>query len=189
MAEWLVEFLNEQMPRVEVLAVEIRQYRAPGSVAGALVPRLVGQTARARPGKQQAASAARRTTRWALGEVLEVIARAGSDAALVAGSICHWAEAQPHIRVSGGTGVAYPSVTLSADSGRDRSRWRGVLVVAYTSGARVGQFITLDMAAGPVKARVIGIDTGQNNSGSIVCFPLTALQPLTARPARPTPCG
>jgi hypothetical protein len=26
----LVEFLNEQMPRVEVLAVEIRQYRAPG---------------------------------------------------------------------------------------------------------------------------------------------------------------
>jgi hypothetical protein len=42
-------------------------------------------------------------------------------------------------------------------------------VVADTSGARVGQVITLDMAAGPVEARVIGIDTGQNNGGSIVC--------------------
>ena len=123
----LVEFLNEQMPRVEVLAVEIRQYRAPGSASGALVPRLVGQTARAQAGKQQAASAARRTERWTPGEVLEVIARAGAEAASVASSICEWAEAQPHIRVTGGTGVSYPSVTLSADSGRDRSRWRGVL--------------------------------------------------------------
>lgn len=34
----LVEFLNEQMPRVEVLALEIRQYRADGSASGALVP-------------------------------------------------------------------------------------------------------------------------------------------------------
>ena len=49
----LVEFLNEQMPRVEVLAVEIRQYRAPGSNSGALVPRLVGQTARAQAAKEQ----------------------------------------------------------------------------------------------------------------------------------------
>jgi hypothetical protein len=40
----LVEFLNERMPRVEVLAVEIRQYRAAGGNSGALVPRLVGQT-------------------------------------------------------------------------------------------------------------------------------------------------
>jgi hypothetical protein len=31
----LVEFLNEQMPRVEVLAVEIRQYPATGSKTGA----------------------------------------------------------------------------------------------------------------------------------------------------------
>jgi hypothetical protein len=43
----LVEFLNEQMPRVEVLAVEIRQYRASGSNFGALVPRVVGQTSHA----------------------------------------------------------------------------------------------------------------------------------------------
>src|SRR5215813_1933346 len=49
----LVEFLNEQMPRVEVLAVEIRQYRAAGSTSGALVLRVVGQTSRAQAAKQR----------------------------------------------------------------------------------------------------------------------------------------
>jgi hypothetical protein len=47
----LVEFLNEQMPRVQVLAVEIRQYRAGGG-SGALVPRLIGQTSRAQAAKE-----------------------------------------------------------------------------------------------------------------------------------------
>jgi hypothetical protein len=36
----LVEFLNEQIPRVEVLAVEIRQDRTDSSKSGALVPQL-----------------------------------------------------------------------------------------------------------------------------------------------------
>jgi hypothetical protein len=35
----LVEFLNEQMPRIEVLALEIRQYRQAGSSTGAFVSR------------------------------------------------------------------------------------------------------------------------------------------------------
>jgi hypothetical protein len=56
----LVEFLNEQMPRVEVLAVEIRQYRADGSKSGALVPRLIGQTSRAQAAKERPAAAGRR---------------------------------------------------------------------------------------------------------------------------------
>lgn len=51
-------------------------------------------------------------------------------------------------------------------------------VVADASGARVGQVLTLDMAAGPVRTRVIGIDTGQNNSGGIVYFPLPTLERL-----------
>src|ERR1022692_4167650 len=59
----LVEFLNEQMPRVEVLALEIRQYRAAGSNTGALVPRLIGQTSRAQAAKERPASAARRGLR------------------------------------------------------------------------------------------------------------------------------
>lgn len=55
-------------------------------------------------------------------------------------------------------------------------------VVADASGARIGQVITLDMAAGPVRARVIGIDTGRNNSGSIVYFPLPVLERLDGAP-------
>ena len=38
------------------------------------------------------------------------------------------------------------------------------------------------MAAGPVRVRVIGIDTGQNNSGNIVYFPLPALERLDGTP-------
>jgi hypothetical protein len=48
-----VEFLHEQMPRVEVLAVEIRQYRAAASKSGALVPRVMGQTSRAQAAKAE----------------------------------------------------------------------------------------------------------------------------------------
>ena len=69
----LVEFLNEQMPRVEVLAVEIRQYRAGGGESAALVPRLIGQTSRAQATKEQMATAAHRVTPWTASEVLETI--------------------------------------------------------------------------------------------------------------------
>lgn len=42
----IVEFLNEQMPRIEVLAVEIKQFK--GETSQTLVPRVIGQLA-ARP--------------------------------------------------------------------------------------------------------------------------------------------
>jgi hypothetical protein len=87
----LVEFLNEQMPRVEVLAVEIRQYRQAGSSTGALVPRLVGQTARAQAAKEPAAPTARRSPPWTVDEVLETVAAAGQEAAAVASAVREWA--------------------------------------------------------------------------------------------------
>ena len=55
-------------------------------------------------------------------------------------------------------------------------------VFADASGAHVGQVLTLAMAAGPVRARVIGIDTGQNNGGAIVYFPLPTLERLDGTP-------
>ena len=55
-------------------------------------------------------------------------------------------------------------------------------VVANASGARVGQILTLDMATGPVRTRVIGIDTGGNNSGNIVYFSLPTLERLDGTP-------
>lgn len=50
----IIEFLNEHMPRVEVLGVEIRQYEREGTRV--LVPRVVGQTESARQSKQSGRS-------------------------------------------------------------------------------------------------------------------------------------
>jgi putative ABC transport system permease protein len=55
-------------------------------------------------------------------------------------------------------------------------------VVARTTGARIGQILTLSMAAGPVRVRVIGLDAGQNNSGQTVYFPLPTLERLDGSP-------
>jgi hypothetical protein len=123
----LVEFLNEQMPRVEVLALEIRQYRAPGSNSGALVPRLVGQTARAQAAKEQPPPSPRRPAPWTADQVLESIAQAGQDPVTVANTVLDWANRHPHIQITGGRGLSYPSVTLSADSGHRISQFRRVL--------------------------------------------------------------
>jgi hypothetical protein len=123
----LVEFLNEQMPRVEVLAVEIRQYRAPGSKSGALVPRLVGQTSRAQAAKERPTPQARHSPPWTADEVLAAMSETGKDVAAVASAVHDWAEQHPYVHIAGGTGVNYPSITMSADSGRTRSRFRGVL--------------------------------------------------------------
>ena len=123
----LVEFLNEQMPRIEVLALEIRQYRAAGSHTGALIPRLIGQTSRAQAARERPASTARRAATWTTDEVLEAVAQAGEEAAAVASIVRDWAAARPGILITGGTGVSYPSFTMSADTGRNPSPWCGVL--------------------------------------------------------------
>ena len=54
--------------------------------------------------------------------------------------------------------------------------------VARTTGARVGQILTLTLAAGPTRVRVIGIDTGQPNAGGTVYFPLPVLERLDGGP-------
>ncbi len=47
----IVEFLNEQMNRTEVLALEVRQYVEQGGTRLTLVPRLIGETQAARQAK------------------------------------------------------------------------------------------------------------------------------------------
>ena len=69
---------------------------------------------------------------------------------------------------AGGAGTAPPVVLGPA--------------VARTTGARVGQILTLTMAAGPTRVRVIGIDTGEINAGQIVYFPSQALERLDGTP-------
>lgn len=55
----VIEFLNENMPRIEVLGVEVRQFS--GKNVQALVPRVIGQTERARQEKVTASQ--RKTSR------------------------------------------------------------------------------------------------------------------------------
>ena len=124
----LVEFLNEQMPRVEVLAVEIRRYQSAGGAGGVLVPRLIGQTARARDTKQPPAEA-RRAARWSAEEVIAAAGEVGEDAATIARTVSDWAMG-PYLRLVGGTGPSYPSFIVEADSGRRTgSTHRGVLAL------------------------------------------------------------
>lgn len=125
----LVEFLNEQMPRLEVLALEIRQYRVPGSRTGALVPRLVGQTSRAQAAKERTASTTARPTPWTAEEVLQFIAEAGEHAAAVSGAVGDWAAAHPFIQITGGTGRSYPSFTMYVRPGAGTTGMRGVLSI------------------------------------------------------------
>ena len=54
--------------------------------------------------------------------------------------------------------------------------------VARTTGARVEQILTLTLAAGPTRVRVIGIDTGQTNAGDTIYFPLPVLERLDGGP-------
>lgn len=129
----LVEFLNEQMDRVEVLAVEIKRYRTSKG-RGALVPRLIGQTARAQSAKERPSRAAVRSVPWTFEEVLGIIADRGDDLAVIGQKVKAWS-AQPCIRVTGGTGTRYASVTISVDTGRSAPRGPSVFAV-YASADR-----------------------------------------------------
>jgi putative ABC transport system permease protein len=78
----------------------------------------------------------------------------------------HWftaAEAEP------GSRPAVPPVVLGPN-------------VARAVRARVGQVLTLTMAAGPTRVRVTGIDTGQTNGGDTIYFPLPVLERLDGGP-------
>jgi putative ABC transport system permease protein len=54
--------------------------------------------------------------------------------------------------------------------------------IATVSGAKVGQTLTFTLPQGPTRARVIGIDTGHIDSGSVVYFPLPVLERLDGNP-------
>jgi len=68
----IVEFLNEQMDRTEVLAVEIKQFT--GSGARVMAPRVLGTTEKARQRKiEPSTTSARRSRPWSTEEYIEHI--------------------------------------------------------------------------------------------------------------------
>ncbi len=64
----IVEFLNEKMPDIQVLAVEIKQF--PGETTQTLVPRVIGRLAKSRAGSASGGSTRRQLTQDLLLEEL-----------------------------------------------------------------------------------------------------------------------
>jgi hypothetical protein len=106
----IVEFLNEQMENVEVLAVEVRQYVDRSGQHQTLVPRVIGQT-------QAALRVKGRTSRttWDESSWLRAFSEARGDReADVAQRLLAWAHGHtPYLDVSFGTGTKDPSARVS----------------------------------------------------------------------------
>ncbi|MEO5334796.1 MAG: hypothetical protein H7839_22515 [Magnetococcus sp. YQC-5] len=82
----VVEFLNEQMARVDVIAVELKQFVGQGIQT--LVPRLVGQTAISKQKQEKETSGKRQ---WNDESFLSVLANnKGKDVATIAKQIIDW---------------------------------------------------------------------------------------------------
>ena len=101
----VVEFLNEQMDPVEVLALEIKQYVSQDGLR-TLVPRIIGQTAEA---QQKKSSATRERRRWDESSFFaEMKARRGAEEAQMAKAIYVWAkDRSPEMEIQWGTGDTY----------------------------------------------------------------------------------
>ena len=96
----IIEFLNEAMDPVEVLAVEIRQYIDEVGGMRSLVPTLIGQTAAA--GRKTPASGQGEV--WSEDRFFAVLTERSPEAAEVARRLVDWATHGPFPR--GGSGAA-----------------------------------------------------------------------------------
>ena len=105
----VVEFLNEQMERTEVLALEVRQYVEEGGNRVTLVPRLIGDTEAAR---QTKGAGPRPKRKWSEADLLDAI-RAKNQPELAERMIglYEWMSAEG-ARANLGKGVNDPSVSL-----------------------------------------------------------------------------
>jgi hypothetical protein len=108
----IVEYLNAQMTRTEVVAIEVAQFADPTGVHEVFVPRLIGSTELARAVKGEHTA-----TTWNRDSVL---AKLGErfDARLVdvARRLLTWADAEPQLRVSFGNGTRDGSFSVGSDA-------------------------------------------------------------------------
>ena len=120
--EQVVKFLNEQMPRIEVLAVEIKQFR--GRSSQTLVPRVIGRTA-AEP--RSTGGPRRNLTRETfLEELPSDRAREAAvrllEVALENGATLAWGASSVSIRASCSVGT-YNLITVAWLCVREARRW------------------------------------------------------------------
>lgn len=115
----VVEFLNEQIDPVEVLALEIKQYVAQEGLR-TLVPRLIGQTTEAQLKKS---STTRERRRWdEVSFFQEFKTRWGADEAAILKKIHGWAKNQePITSIQWGTGDVYGGFTIIVNQPEKKS--------------------------------------------------------------------
>jgi hypothetical protein len=126
----IVEFLNEQMNRTEVLALEVRQYVERGGTRLTLVPRLIGGTEAAR----QAKGTSVHRVRSLLGEaeVLQALReRLDADVALRMIALYEFMRDEEGARSSFGTA----SVTMWLGERADPATSNPISVSFYTDGS------------------------------------------------------
>lgn len=129
----MVEFLNEQMARTEVVGLEVKQYIERDGARQTLVPRLIGQTEAAR---QTKGTAARSRRRWDEDGVLAGIrdAQPAEYAERMIG--LYEALRDAGARRSWGAGAS-PSVTLWLGEHEDESRANPVSISIYNEGPAI----------------------------------------------------
>jgi hypothetical protein len=104
----LVEFLNEHLDTVEVLAVELPQYAATDADLRAIVPRLVGQTALARAAK--GTPPRRSGPQWDEQSFMTAVdERSGPRQGALFSTILRWCK-EHDLALRGGKGAQYPSL-------------------------------------------------------------------------------
>jgi hypothetical protein len=127
----IVEFLNEQMHRTEVLALEVRQYVERGGSRLTLVPRLIGETEAARVAK--GTSTPRSKRRWSETDILDAI-RAAETPEIARRTVALYEYLRGQgARASLGTGVE-PSVTVWLGERPEPAESNPIAIAFYPNG-------------------------------------------------------
>ena len=92
----IIEFLNGQMTRTDVLAIEVKQYMDVEGRHQTIVPRLIGNTEAAKRTKRTRSASSAPTDRTGL---LAVLARRDPQEAEVAEALLDWADDHPNLCV------------------------------------------------------------------------------------------
>jgi hypothetical protein len=127
----IVEFLNEQMDRTEVLALEVRQYVERGGSRTTLVPRLIGKTRAARRSK----GAQRATRCWTEPEILATIREHHSPESAGRLILLYEFLREQATRATFGSGKS-PSVTFWLGEHSDPAKANPVVIGIWPADAR-----------------------------------------------------
>lgn len=92
----IIEFLNGQMGRTEVLAIEVRQYADKAGTHQTIVPRLIGDTANSRVAKRRGGRADKLTRE----SLLATLTTHGGGEAIAGEHLLRWAERESALSVT-----------------------------------------------------------------------------------------